>query len=91
MRREQYVGPWLPEPLLHDLDGTPLGAPAQNPADLAELGESVRMAFLVVLDRLSRAKVRGSVLMRGTVVVLWSGGVGVESPRPDDVTPRHPA
>ena len=53
VRREQYVGPWLPEPLLHDWDGTPLGARTDDPAELAELGESVRMAFLVVLDRLS--------------------------------------
>lgn len=53
VRRERYVGPWLPEPLLHDLDGTPLGAPVRDPADVVELGESVRMAFLVVLDRLS--------------------------------------
>jgi RNA polymerase sigma-70 factor (ECF subfamily) len=53
VRREQYVGPWLPEPLVHDLDGRPLGGRSDDPAELAELGESVRMAFLVVLDLLS--------------------------------------
>jgi RNA polymerase sigma-70 factor (ECF subfamily) len=53
VRREQYVGPWLPEPLLHDLDGRPLGSRTADPAELAELGDSVRLAFLVVLDRLS--------------------------------------
>lgn len=53
VRREQYVGPWLPEPLLHDLDGRPLGARTGDPAELAELGESVRLAFLLVLDRMS--------------------------------------
>jgi len=53
VRREHYVGPWLPEPLLHDLGGRPLGTRTDDAAELAELGEPVRMAFLVVLDRLS--------------------------------------
>jgi RNA polymerase sigma-70 factor (ECF subfamily) len=44
-RREDYVGPWLPEPLVIEADGDP-------EADFA-LAESVRMAFLVVLERLS--------------------------------------
>src|SRR3954467_4862089 len=39
-RREQYVGPWLPEPLLVD---------APDPADAAEHAESHAMAFVVVL------------------------------------------
>ena len=42
-RRERYVGPWLPEPVLTDGD----------PADPAVLAESVSMAFLVVLESLS--------------------------------------
>lgn len=41
-RRETYVGPWLPEPILTDLD----------PAHLVEVDESVRLGFLHVLDRL---------------------------------------
>lgn len=42
-RRETYVGPWLPEPLLTD---------DQDPAHLVELNESLTLGFLHVLDRL---------------------------------------
>ncbi|MGN9789670.1 RNA polymerase sigma-70 factor [Streptomyces sp. OZ13] len=45
VRREKYVGPWLPEPLLHD--------PYQDPARAAELADSVSMAALLLLERLS--------------------------------------
>jgi RNA polymerase sigma-70 factor (ECF subfamily) len=45
VRRERYVGPWLPEPLIGDLE--------PDVAERAELRESVSMAFLVVLERLS--------------------------------------
>lgn len=45
VRREQYVGPWFPEPLLSD--------PYQDPARAAELADSVSMAALVLLERLS--------------------------------------
>jgi RNA polymerase sigma-70 factor (TIGR02957 family) len=45
VRREQYVGPWFPEPLLSD--------PYQDPARSAELADSVSMAALVLLERLS--------------------------------------
>lgn len=41
-RRESYVGPWLPEPILTDRD----------PAHIVELDESIRLGFLHVLDRL---------------------------------------
>jgi len=44
-RRESYVGPWLPEPLLTD--------PGASPADTVETADSLSMAFLVVLERLS--------------------------------------
>jgi RNA polymerase sigma-70 factor (ECF subfamily) len=44
-RREQYVGPWLPEPLV--VDG---GASVE---DAAETADSLAMAFLVVLEQLS--------------------------------------
>ncbi|MGY2066814.1 RNA polymerase sigma-70 factor [Blastococcus sp. SYSU DS0619] len=55
-RRESYVGPWLPEPLVTGT--TPVaGAPApQDPADTAELGEEVSLAMLVVLETLSPAE-----------------------------------
>ncbi len=42
-RREQYIGPWLPEPLLTEQDAA---------ADVV-LAESVSMAMLVVLETLS--------------------------------------
>jgi RNA polymerase sigma-70 factor (ECF subfamily) len=41
-RREEYVGPWLPEPVLTDDD----------PADAAVLSESLTLGFLTVLERL---------------------------------------
>ncbi len=47
-RRETYVGPWLPEPLL-----TEPGTAAPDPAEEAELGEAVSLAVLVVLESLS--------------------------------------
>ena len=55
-RRESYVGPWLPEPLL--TRGAPVGsAPAApEPEEAAELGEMVSLALLVVLETLSPAE-----------------------------------
>jgi RNA polymerase sigma-70 factor (ECF subfamily) len=44
-RREAYVGPWLPEPLLTET--------GPDPAERAELAESVSMAMLVVLESLT--------------------------------------
>ncbi|MEV3902439.1 RNA polymerase sigma-70 factor [Mycobacterium sp. NPDC050551] len=43
-RREDYVGPWLPEPLLLDI---------RDPAADVVLAESVSMAMLVVLETLT--------------------------------------
>ncbi|SDZ40273.1 RNA polymerase sigma-70 factor, ECF subfamily [Saccharopolyspora shandongensis] len=45
VRREEYVGPWFPEPLLSD--------PYQDPGRAAELADSVSMAALLLLERLS--------------------------------------
>jgi RNA polymerase sigma-70 factor (ECF subfamily) len=45
VRREEYVGPWLPEPLLAD--------PYEDPERSAELADSVSMAALVLLERLT--------------------------------------
>ena len=44
-RRERYVGPWLPEPLLAD--------ERPGPEERAEVADSVSQAFLVVLESLS--------------------------------------
>ncbi|MCL2582242.1 MAG: RNA polymerase sigma factor SigJ [Streptosporangiales bacterium] len=49
VRRESYVGEWLPEPLPSD-DGT------DDPADRVTLDESVSMAFLVVLETMTPAE-----------------------------------
>jgi RNA polymerase sigma-70 factor (TIGR02957 family) len=48
VRREQYVGDWLPEPLLDD--------PYEDPARAAELADSVSTAALLLLERLSPAE-----------------------------------
>src|SRR6202042_3359340 len=45
VRREEYVGPWFPEPLLSD--------PYQDPERSAELADSVSMAALLLLERLT--------------------------------------
>ena len=45
VRREEYVGPWFPEPLIAD--------PYDDPARSAELADSVSMAALLLLERLS--------------------------------------
>jgi RNA polymerase sigma-70 factor, ECF subfamily len=49
-RRESYVGPWLPEPLVQ------ADPNAVDPADQLDLDESVSMALLVVLESLSPAE-----------------------------------
>jgi len=53
VRRESYVGTWLPEPLLGDGDGLLLSDDAPGPAELAETSDSLSMAFLVLLESLS--------------------------------------
>jgi RNA polymerase sigma-70 factor (ECF subfamily) len=45
VRREEYVGTWFPEPLLAD--------PYEDPERSAELADSVSMAALLLLERLS--------------------------------------
>ena len=45
VRRETYPGPWMPEPVVERLD--------EAPADSAELSDSLSIAYLVLLDRLS--------------------------------------
>ncbi len=44
-RREEYVGPWLPEPLVEDA--------APPPAQAMERAEDLTVAFLLALERLS--------------------------------------
>jgi RNA polymerase sigma-70 factor (TIGR02957 family) len=55
VRRETYVGEWLPEPLVTDSD--------VDPARQAELADSLSMAFLVLLESLSPEQ-RAALLLR---------------------------
>ncbi|MEO0488878.1 MAG: RNA polymerase sigma-70 factor [Cyanobacteria bacterium J06659_2] len=45
VQREQYVGPWLPEPVVTEQ--------STDPITTVELADSLTMAFLVLLERLS--------------------------------------
>src|SRR5437899_10885927 len=51
-RKESYVGPWLPEPLLT----------APDVAEDVELADSVSMAMLLVLDTITPAERAGFML-----------------------------
>lgn len=55
VRREVYVGPWLPEPLM--------GVDERSPIASAELAESLSTAFLVLLERLTPTQ-RAAYLLR---------------------------
>ncbi|MCF2530498.1 RNA polymerase sigma-70 factor [Yinghuangia soli] len=55
-RREEYVGPWLPEPVRTD-------AGALGPLETAEQRDQVSMAMLVMLERLSPPE-RAVVVLR---------------------------
>jgi RNA polymerase sigma-70 factor, ECF subfamily len=56
IRREAYVGPWLPEPVFEVPGDDP------DPADRVTLDDSVRMALLIVLEQLSPAERAAFVL-----------------------------
>jgi RNA polymerase sigma-70 factor (TIGR02957 family) len=55
VRRESYVGTWLPEPLIRTTES--------DPAELAETSDSLSMAFLVLLESLAPAE-RAVFLLR---------------------------
>ena len=54
-KREVYVGPWLPEPLVDDR--------VDSPERATELAETLSMAFLVLLEKLSPPE-RAAFLLR---------------------------
>lgn len=56
-KRQTYVGPWLPEPLLDDR--------ARDPADAATLADSLSLAFLVLLETLSPTERAVFILREG--------------------------
>ncbi|HYQ69334.1 sigma-70 family RNA polymerase sigma factor [Actinophytocola sp.] len=49
VRRERYVGPWLPEPVVTSLDARP----GDDPLETVVLNEQVRLAALLVLDKMT--------------------------------------
>jgi len=57
VRRQRYVGPWLPEPVV----ASP-GQTAADPADQVRLDDEVSYALLVVMETLSPAERTGFVL-----------------------------
>jgi RNA polymerase sigma-70 factor (ECF subfamily) len=57
VRRETYVGQWLPEPLVDERAG--------NPADTATLADSLSLAFLVLLETLSPTERAVFILREG--------------------------
>ncbi|MGA5449017.1 RNA polymerase sigma factor SigJ [Streptomyces umbrinus] len=58
VRRETYVGDWIPEPLPDPTEWITgrSGAGGSDPVDRVTLDESVTMAFLVVLDAMTPAE-----------------------------------
>src|SRR5438128_2125520 len=50
VRHETYVGPWFPEPLIQSEDRS------NDPAEIVTMDESVRLALLIVLERMSPAE-----------------------------------
>ncbi|HEX6235201.1 MAG TPA: RNA polymerase sigma factor SigJ [Jiangellaceae bacterium] len=58
MRRESYVGEWIPEPLpdRREWTGGPSSGTTGDPADRVTLDESINMAFLVVLESMTPAE-----------------------------------
>jgi len=55
VRREEYFGHWLPEPLVT--------APLQNPSIVLEVDESLSLAFMLLLERLTPIE-RATLLLR---------------------------
>jgi RNA polymerase sigma factor (sigma-70 family) len=88
VRRESYVGTWLPEPLLASAPGTPGAEP--DPAEFAETSDSLSMAFLVLLESLAPAE-RAVFLLREGLVLRYGYfyGHGASDSMPDIVRKRQ--
>ena len=69
VRRESYTGPWLPEPVVTAVGGM---QPEPDPLEQAITDESVRLAFLVVLDELP-AEQRVAVVLHDVLGVEFPG------------------
>jgi RNA polymerase sigma-70 factor (TIGR02957 family) len=53
VRRESYVGDWLPEPLPDSTEVLPSAGLAEDPARQAEMADSLSYAFLLLLESLT--------------------------------------
>ncbi|MFD9486373.1 RNA polymerase sigma factor SigJ [Streptomyces sp. NPDC059991] len=98
VRRERYVGTWLPEPLVEQAPDE------QDPADRVTLDESVSMALMIVLDELSPAQ-RTAFLLHDVFGLPFEEVAGVVGRTPaavrqlasrarrhvDGSRPHHPA
>ncbi|WP_329383561.1 RNA polymerase sigma factor SigJ [Streptomyces sp. NBC_01716] len=73
-RRESYVGPWLPEPVVTD----------SGPEDRVTLDESVGLAMLTVLERLTPAE-RTAFILHDVFAVPFKEIADVVGRTPDSV------
>jgi RNA polymerase sigma-70 factor (TIGR02957 family) len=76
MRRERYVGEWLPEPILTDT--------SDDPAQQAEMADSLSMAMLVVLESLSPEQ-RAVLLLREVFDYSYEEIAGIVGKSEDNV------
>jgi RNA polymerase sigma-70 factor (TIGR02957 family) len=76
VRRERYTGDWLPEPLVSDA--------ADDPARHAEMADSLSLAFLVLLERLSPEQ-RAVLLLRDVFDYDYAEIAGIVGRREDAV------
>lgn len=79
-RRTDYVGPWLPEPLVTHM-GT---ARSDDPAALHELVDDLSMAFLLMLERLTPVE-RAVFLLHEAFAYEYGEIAGVLERSPDNV------
>jgi len=75
-RRESYVGEWLPEPLVADVEETP--------ARQAEMADSLSLAFLVLLESLSPEQ-RAVLLLRDVFDYAYDEIAGIVGKSEDNV------
>jgi RNA polymerase sigma-70 factor (ECF subfamily) len=79
-RRTEYIGPWLPEPLVTPTD---IGR-SDDPAALHELVDDLSMAFLLMLERLTPME-RAVFLLHEAFAYEYGEIAGVLERSPDNV------